>query len=185
MANKLLLLLAIYVGKAIFFGLNLLGRTGTALPGNIALRIYPDILKEMSGRCAKIAIITGTNGKTTTNNLINHILWGKYSSIVSNLKGANMVQGVVTGFVVNFKNSYDWGIFEVDEGSVPVVSRYLTADYIVITNFFRDQLDRFGEVDNTIKMVYDSLKDTKTKIIVNADDPSNQKFSQLPNEKIY
>ncbi|KZX15027.1 UDP-N-acetylmuramate--L-alanine ligase [Methanobrevibacter cuticularis] len=185
MKNKLLFRLSIFIGKVIFLGLQILGKQGTALPGKIALKIYPSILNDLSKKCEKIIVITGTNGKTTTNNLINHILNGKYENIVSNLKGANMIQGVVTSFIVNNKNKYEWGIFEVDEGSVPNVIEFITPNYMILTNFFRDQLDRYGEVDNTVKLVYDSLKSNDTTLIINADDPLNLKFDDLNNNKIY
>ncbi|MCL2116703.1 MAG: MurT ligase domain-containing protein [Methanobrevibacter sp.] len=178
--------LTVFIGKLIFFGLKLLKKQGTALPGKIALKLYPTILKEMGKKCKKTLIISGTNGKTTTNNLINHILNGKYDNIVSNLKGANMIQGVVTSFIVNDKNSYDWGVFEVDEGSIPTVTKYIdNPDYIILTNFFKDQLDRFGEVENTIKIVHEGIKNLDSTLILNGDDPSSLKFNDLNNKKIY
>ncbi len=176
---------ATIIGKLVFFCLNILGKQGTALPGKIALKIYPNILKDMGKKCDNILIISGTNGKTTTNNLINHILKGKFDKVVSNLKGANMIQGVVTSFIVNSENKYNWGVFEVDEGSIPIVTQYIEPDYIILTNFFRDQLDRFGEVENTIKIVHDGIKNLNSKLILNADDPSSLKFNDLKNEKIY
>ena len=75
-------------------------------------------------------------GKTTTNNLANHIFEGKDYDIVSNLNGSNMITGVTSSFIQNHQSHYDWGIFEVDEGSMPNVTRYLPSDYIIITNFF-------------------------------------------------
>lgn len=175
----------IFIGKLIFFGLNILGKQGTALPGKVALKLYPNILKEMGKKCRKILIISGTNGKTTTNNLINHILSAKYDNLVSNLKGANMIQGVVTAFIINSQKSYDWGVFEVDEGSIPIVTKYIDPNYIILTNFFRDQLDRFGEVENTIKIVHDAIKNLDSTLILNGDDPSSLKFNDLNNKKIY
>ncbi|MDR0956424.1 MAG: hypothetical protein LBL77_00935, partial [Endomicrobium sp.] len=201
MKNKILLIFSIFIGKITYIGLQILGKQGTALPGKIAIKLYPNILEDLGKKCDKILVITGTNGKTTTNNLINHILNGKYKNVVSNLKGANMIQGVITSFIVNNKNSYDWGVFEVDEGSIPNVLKYIQPNYMILTNFFRDQLDRYGEVDNTVKLVYDSIntlnkkieKEKLTKInesdlttlIMNTDDPLNMKFNDLPNKKIH
>ena len=96
-----------------------------------------------------------------------------------------MIQGVATPLILNSSKKFQYGIFEVDEGSVPEVSENLTPDYLIITNFFRDQLDRYGEVENTIMLVHDSITDPKTKLILNADDPSSMYFNDLPNEKIY
>jgi len=186
MSINIQLKLTVFIGKIIFLGLRLLGKQGTALPGKIALKLYPNILKEMGKKCEKILIISGTNGKTTTNNLINHILKGKYDNVVSNLKGANMIQGVVTSFIVNDKNRYDWGVFEVDEGSMPLVTKYINnPDYILLTNFSNDQLDRFGELDNTIKIVHGAIKKLGSTLILNGDDPYSLKFNDLNNKKIY
>jgi UDP-N-acetylmuramyl tripeptide synthase len=183
MKSKLRFKISVFMGKLVFTGLKIFKKQGTALPGKIALKIYPNILKDMGNKCKKKLIITGTNGKTTTNNIINHILNEKYD-VVSNLKGSNMIQGVVTPFIINQKNNYDWGVFEVDEGSIPIVSKFITPDYMILTNFFRDQLDRYGEIENTVKMVHDSIPKNTT-LIINADDPLNSKFNDLPNKKIY
>jgi lipid II isoglutaminyl synthase (glutamine-hydrolysing) len=157
----------------------------TALPGKVALKINPELLSTLNSRCKKKVIITGTNGKTTTNNLINHILNSKYDDILSNLRGANMPQGVASAFLNNTKNEYDWGVFEVDEGSFPNIVKYLKPDYVVITNFFRDQLDRFGEIENTAKIVYEALKPLDTTLIINADDPMVSKFKDLNKKNVY
>ena len=79
---------------------------------------------------------------------------------------------------------YDFGVFEVDEGSIATVFEYITPDYFIITNFFRDQLDRYGETDNTIKMVHDAIK-PETTLILNSNEPSLLQFDDLPNKKIY
>lgn len=176
---------SIIAGKITIFGLRIIGMKGTALPGKIALRLNPDLLGIINNRCKKKLIITGTNGKTTTNNLINHILQGKYSKLLSNLRGANMPQGVASAFLNNLKEEYEWGIFEVDEGSFPEVVKHIKPDYILITNFFRDQLDRFGEIENTANMVYDAIKPLDTTLILNADDPLVVKFKDLNKPSLY
>ena len=157
----------------------------TALPGKVALSIKPDILKIVNDRCKKKLIITGTNGKTTTNNLINHILNSEYDNVLSNLMGANMPQGVASAFLNDTKKEYDWGVFEVDEGSFPEVVKYIKPDYVLITNFFRDQLDRFGEIENTAKIVHEALKPLDTTLILNADDPMVSNFKDLNKRNIY
>jgi UDP-N-acetylmuramyl tripeptide synthase len=156
----------------------------TALPGKVALSINPDMLSTVNDRCKKKLIITGTNGKTTTNNLINHIL-NSECEVLSNLMGANMPQGVASAFLNNTKKEYDWGVFEVDEGSFPEVVKYIDPDYVLITNFFRDQLDRFGEIENTANIVYEALQPLDTKLILNADDPMVSNFKDLNKRNIY
>ena len=157
----------------------------TALPGKIAIKLNPELLSVLNERCKKKVIITGTNGKTTTNNLINHILHFKYDDVLSNLRGANMPQGVASAFLNNIKEEYEWGVFEVDEGSIPDVVKYIKPDYVLITNFFRDQLDRFGEIENTAKIVYEALEPLNTTLILNADDPMVAKFKDLDKNSIY
>ena len=176
---------SMYAGKFTYKILKMSGKKGTALPGKVSMKIEPNLLSKMVNKCDRTIIITGTNGKTTTNNLLNHVLNSYYENIASNLNGSNLITGVVTSFIINKKNHYDCGIFEVDEGTVPKVTKYINPNYIVITNFFRDQLDRFGEVENTIKMVHDSITNPQTVLILNADDPSCLYFNDLPNPKVY
>jgi len=176
---------SIIAGKLTIYGLKLFGMQGTALPGKVALKLDPDILKLINSKCKKTLIITGTNGKTTTNNLINHILAGKYDNLLSNLMGANMPQGIASAYLNDLKEEYEWGIFEVDEGSFEDIVKHIKPDYVLITNFFRDQLDRFGELENTAKMVYDAIKPLQTTLILNADDPFVVKFKDLKKPSIY
>lgn len=176
--------ISVIAGKVIIKLLGLVGQSATALPGNIALRIQPELLKIIRERCKKIVFITGTNGKTTTNNLLNHIVKDKYS-IVSNLRGANMRQGIVSAYLKDIREEYDLGIFEIDEGSFLPIARDINPDYIIITNFFRDQLDRYGEIESTVSMVYENIKPLDTILILNADDPFVCKFQDLGKKNIF
>ena len=176
---------SVIAGKLTIYGLKLFGMHGTALPGKVALKLNPDLLQLINAKCKKTLIITGTNGKTTTNNLINHILEGEYDNLLSNLMGANMTQGIASAYLNDLKEEYEWGIFEVDEGSFEDIVKHIKPDYVLITNFFRDQLDRFGEIENTAKMVYDAIKPLNTTLILNADDPFVVKFKDLNKPSIY
>lgn len=131
-----------------------------------------------------VIFITGTNGKTTTNNLLNHVLKDKYT-IVSNLRGANMPQGIVSAYLKDIRDEYDLGIFEIDEGSFLQIARDINPDYILITNFFRDQLDRYGEIESTVSMVYENIKPLDTTLVLNADDPFVCKFKDLSKKNIF
>ena len=183
--KKIRLSLSVMTGKLVRLGLKTTGRSATALPGNIALRVEPDLLKVVNERCKKKVIVTGTNGKTTTNNLIVHIIGSNFKNVLSNLRGANMPQGIASSFIDNKKDEYDWGVFEVDEGSFKRVIRDIEPDYIVVTNFFRDQLDRYGEIENTVAMVYETIKPLNTSLILNADDPLVSKFKNLNKNNIF
>ena len=88
-----------------------------------------------------------------------------------------MIQGIATTYVNNTKEHYDYGIFEVDEGTLRGVTRYVKPDYILVSNFFRDQLDRFGEIDNLVEDVYTTIeKLPESTLILNVDDPLVNKF---------
>lgn len=185
MGNNFSFYLSVAVGKSVRWGLKRFNRTATALPGNIALKIEPDLLKIIRNMCKKVVVVTGTNGKTTTTNLIYHILKEDNENILSNLRGANMPQGIASTIIENFKSEYDWGIFEVDEGSFQRIVSDLEPDYVIVTNFFRDQLDRYGEIENTVSMVCDALKPLNTTLILNADDPLVSQLAQLNKNNIF
>lgn len=183
MFNKILNKLALFAGKTSILFLNLFNKSGTAFPGRIALLIDKSFLEVINEKCDKIILISGTNGKTTTNNLVNKIL--ENYNVLSNLKGANMIQGVATTYVRNTKNHYDYGIFEVDEGSLDRISAFLKPEYILLTNFFRDQLDRYGEIEGIISEVFESIQLLPdVKLILNADDPYVYQLSQKVNNEI-
>ncbi|HMK54511.1 MAG TPA: MurT ligase domain-containing protein [Methanobacteriaceae archaeon] len=148
------------------------------------MAIYPDILKVVNQRCQRKVIITGTNGKTTTNNLLTHVTKGQYS-VLSNLRGANMPQGLVSAFLNDLNSNYDWGVFEVDEGSFERVVQDIKPDYVVITNFFRDQLDRYGEIEKAFQDIFESLEPLDTTLILNADDPLVSNFQKMRKRSVY
>src|SRR5439155_3037735 len=118
---------------------------GTSLPGVIARRIDPNILKEVMGASkAKKIVITGSNGKTTTARMTATIADFSGKRISHNRTGSNMLQGV-TAVAVNFANVFghldsDVLLFEVDEGTIPLAVPEISPDVVVITNIFRDQL---------------------------------------------
>ncbi|MDP3066185.1 MAG: MurT ligase domain-containing protein, partial [Methanobacteriaceae archaeon] len=123
-------------------------------------------------------------GKTTTNNLLTHVIKGQYS-VLSNLRGANMPQGLVSAYLNDLDSYYDWGVFEVDEGSFERVVQDIKPDYVVITNFFRDQLDRYGEIEKAFQDIFESLVPLDTTLILNADDPLVSNFQKMGKRSVY
>ncbi len=140
---------------------------GATWPGEIALRIQPRILHILARR-KRIILVAGTNGKTTTVKMIKTIL-GK--DAVSNTSGANLDNGLMSTFI-RYPNA-GYYIFEVDEATLPNVLKDLTPEVIVLTNLFRDQLDRYGEVDTIAEKWLVALGgiERQTNVIVNSDDP--------------
>lgn len=150
---------------------------GSSLPGVIALRICPTILETLASQTKLgIVIVTGTNGKTTTNNMLAGILANSGYRVVANSIGANLISGVTAAFIekatLGGKVDCDYACLEVDEAFFPVISKKVNPGIVIVTNFFRDQLDRYGELDKTIRFVEDALKMIpEPRLVLNADDP--------------
>src|SRR6266568_1494219 len=156
---------------------------GTSLPGMIARRIDPNILKEVVGASkAKKIVITGSNGKTTTARMTATIADFSGKRISHNRTGSNMLQGV-TAVAVNFADVFgrldsDVLLFEVDEGTIPLAVPEIAPDVVVITNIFRDQLDRYGElysVARALNKMLEELPESST-ILLNGNDPQVANF---------
>ena len=175
--KKIRCLISIWICKILIVVGKALGKKGSSTPGSIAFKICPDILEILSKQVRKETIaVCGTNGKTTTNNIVSFILERSGYKVVCNKVGANMLPGVITAFIeksnIFGKLDADYACIEIDEASAVKVFRYLSPDIMLIGNLFRDQLDRYGEIDLTVNYLKRALDLTpKTKLIVNADDP--------------
>lgn len=151
-------------------------RQGVTWAGKIALKIYPDILSELSKEIKEnIFVVCGTNGKTTTNNMLCAALEAEGKKVVCNHTGSNMLNGVAAAFVLaadwKGKIDADCACIEIDEASTKRVFPFFKPDYMILTNLFRDQLDRYGEIDITMNILKDVMKSApKMKVIVNGDD---------------
>ncbi|MDO8507249.1 MAG: Mur ligase family protein [bacterium] len=169
---------AIFIAKQAAFWSRIFGRGGGgALPGLLALKINPEIVKELTTNLDKgVILVTGTNGKTTTSKMIVEILKASGLKVLSNSGGSNLTRGIASELALKssiFGNIKDEiGVYEVDEATMPEVMRFVKPKAIVITNIFRDQLDRYGEVDKTAAILKKSIQDSpESTLILNADDP--------------
>lgn len=166
--------LAIAVGKITIKLLRLMKLGGTTLPGKIALIICPSILMELSSKCRTI-MVTGTNGKTTTTRIIEKILADAGFSYFTNKSGANLMSGITTTYIsvcsYSGEISHSHALIEIDEAAFSIASSHVKPVILVVTNFFRDQLDRFGELYSTVNNVLTGIeKSHETLLIINADD---------------
>lgn len=184
-------ILAIWAAKLSAVAGRMIGKKSSSTPGDIALKICPDIIKILSKNVKKGIIVTcGTNGKTTTNNLLNTaLLKCGYKTVCNNL-GANMVNGIATAFAmassITGKFEADYAVLEIDEASARRVFAHLTPDYMVITNLFRDQLDRYGEIDITVDLLNEAINMAKgVKLILNGDDPLTVQFGEGRDAKYF
>ncbi|MEW5762379.1 MAG: Mur ligase family protein [Bacillota bacterium] len=174
---KLRLCAAILAGKIAAGLARLCGRRGSSLPGVVALRLYPGVLRALVKQVRLgVIVVTGTNGKTTTSNMIAEMLAAAGFRIVNNREGANLITGVTAAFVraarLVGKITCDYAVLEVDEASFPRVVAQTEPELVVITNFFRDQLDRYGELDTTVSFIRRTLAERPhVSLVLNADDP--------------
>ena len=125
---------------------------GSTWPGHIALTINKNFIRQMLKKSdLKTIFVAGTNGKTTTSKLISTILEKNNKRVLSNESGANLLNGIASTLLLHSagvsKLKYDYAIFEVDENVLPLALSEITPDYLIILNLFRDQLDRYGEVN--------------------------------------
>ncbi len=181
--------IVIMISKCIYFLSRLLGNKGTTISGTVALRLDPFVLKKINKNINTILFVTGTNGKTTTANLLANIMKENGNSVIHNKEGANMLTGITACLIksANWKGvvTADTAVLEVDEGSLPLVLEQLTPTRIIILNFFRDQLDRFGEIDVLIKSMSQAIKPVETELILNADDPLVMQFDSLGKKSVH
>ncbi len=175
---RLRFLFALWLGKFVFFAARISGKKGTTLPGALAIKLCPELITYLARQLPNGAIlVTGTNGKTTTSNMLAAILKKTGAKITFNEAGANLITGITTAFL----NSATWlgriytdmALLEVDEATVGKVAPLVKPHTMVITNFFRDQLDRYGELDKTVALVKNTVQAylPQTKLVLNADDP--------------
>ena len=171
---------ALWAGKIVTMALLVTGKKGTTLPGKIANRIDPEIMRHLSVAYTDgIIMVTGTNGKTTTANLLASILQGAGKGFAFNQAGANLVTGITGALIQNTRWSgrsrASLALLEVDEATVPKFCAQVTPSLAIVTNFFRDQLDRYGELDTTVRLVRESIPKA-TVLVLNADDPLVAQF---------
>lgn len=186
--------LAIFIGKITAFLCRVTGRGGgTTLPGLIAQKIDPNLVEKLSSKILKgNIVITGTNGKTTTSKMIATILEEAGVSSIHNRAGSNLIRGIASTLILESdfcgRIKKDIGIFEVDEATVPEAVSTLKPRFIIITNFFRDQLDRYGELDTISGIAKKALEllPKTSKLILNANDPFVATLNEnVENKTIY
>ncbi|MGN0017954.1 MAG: MurT ligase domain-containing protein [Candidatus Gastranaerophilaceae bacterium] len=180
---------SIFLARCIALLIKLIGRSGgTSFVGLFTLKFNPDFLNYCSKYIlGKKISITGTNGKTTTAGLLAHVFEANGKTIIHNSQGANMLTGIANVFATTIVPSkrYDNCVLESDEAYLSKLYDYITLDYLVVTNLFRDQLDRYGELDTTAKKIQSAIdKNNNLILILNADDPLVANLGKS-NKRIY
>lgn len=160
---------------------------GSAAPGLYALKLDHRLVEKLSSKIPKNIVITGTNGKTTTARMLAHFAKISGLKVIRNHTGSNMERGIASTLIQNVslrthlkggKLNYDLGIWEVDEAAFNALVPKINPDVVIFLNAFRDQLDRYGEVDSVVKKWEKTLQNLSkdSMIIVNGDDANTMKL---------
>lgn len=156
----------------------LAGRAASSAPGSLALRVDPQILRRLSSGFPRgTLMVTGTNGKTTTAMWVEAMLRADGWRVVRNRSGANLLGGLTTALLerasCTLEPRADGAVLETDEATVPRAAAETRPRVLAVTNFFRDQLDRYGEVTTTVSLVARGIEalDPTATLVLNADDP--------------
>ena len=182
--------IALIVGKTIAFIVNIIAKgRGTNLSGKYAYKICKNFIKEFKNiDYSKVVFITGTNGKSTTNNMIINALKTAGKTVTTNLEGANLITGIATAMIKNStitgKIKTEYMIFETDERYLKQTFDQLPAKNICITNLQKDQVQRNGEPD----FIYQKIKAVLNKdmtIYVNNEEPRAKSFEDIGCKVVY
>ena len=166
--------LAIFITKTATFLLKLIHRGGS-LPGQLGQKVCKDILNKLEIK-GSIILVTGTNGKTSTSNMITELFHQANKKVISNRKGDNLQVGIITTLLnaasFSGKIKCDYVVLEVDELNIPYIMKSLPVDTVVVTNFFRDQLDRSKEMEQLIVKIEKATQDFSGNLVLNGNDPN-------------
>ena len=171
---KISVMLSVIACKFARFALRLLGRGGTDFPGRVALKLCPGVLGYLAKNVTTI-IVTGTNGKTTTARMIEQSLADSGKSYFANRSGANLLSGVTAEFAMHAtltgKCKYEYAVIESDEAAFKTIGKLVSPKVVVVTNVFSDQLDRYGDIGQTLENIRIGISHSKHAVLcLNADD---------------
>jgi lipid II isoglutaminyl synthase (glutamine-hydrolysing) len=150
------------------------GRGGTTVPGRLLLRLSPRAIARLGPRLGGgVALISATNGKTTTASMLGGMLERDGRAVVRNRAGSNMHWGVATALIDAGRRPDELGLFEVDEAWLARIADQLDPKLLILANLFRDQLDRYGELELLADRWADLVAERgeRTALVLNADDP--------------
>jgi len=170
---------AVTAGKATGAASRLTRRGGGAtLPGDVARWVDPSVLRRLAGQLGEGAVlITGTNGKTTTSRLVSLLLDKPAAPVLANRTGANLIFGLTAAAVraasPTGRLRRRWAVFEVDEATLPIAVDEVQPRLVLVGNLFRDQLDRYGELEKIARTIHSALVrlPAGARAVLNADDP--------------
>ena len=188
--NKIQTILSIASCKLTRGILRKTGRGGTALPGTVAMKIAGNVLS-VPAKDMEIICVTGTNGKTTTCNMIEHALTEGGHDCHRDKSGANLLHGIASDLLCDTdwlgKPRHHYAVLEVDEAALKQLVPLIHPRAIVVTNLFTDQADRFGGVENTLREVRKGVElSPESVLVLNAEDTQSASLALgVPNKVIW
>ncbi len=162
----------------------------TSLPGALALKICPDVLA-FAAKNVDITAVTGTNGKTTSCRMIERAMQNEGRRVCANRSGANLMPGITASLISNLRLSggvrCEYAVIECDEAACRLVLGKMRPRVLLVTNLFRDQLDRYGALTRPRDCIAEGLRSSpETRLLINADCPMAVSIAGLcPNETVY
>ena len=153
------------------------------------MRIDPQMVAHFKGiDYSKVLFITGTNGKSTTTNLVHHILKSNGRNVIANLEGANLIYGIATALskaaTLTGRIKADYIVFETDERFLPLILKQLPAKNILITNLQKDQVQRNGDPDFVYRKLFDAIGGD-VRLFLNNEEPRSKSFDGRSENIIY
>ena len=164
------------IGKAVRKAARLAHSGGSAFPGKIAETIDPGFLARTLGQLPLgVVLVSGTNGKTTTTRMVASVLENLGLKVFTNPTGSNFTRGVVSALLdrvtLGGRLDADIAVLELDEAYAVHFVRQVKPRYCLLLNVMRDQLDRFGEIDNTARLLSSVAEVTTGTVVLNREDP--------------
>ena len=180
--------LAIVACKAVHHGMRLLGRTARALPGKIALSIDSDLIANLAQGYTSI-VITGTNGKTTTTHIVQQAVINTYGSAAYDPTSTNLSQGIATTLCLDStpsgKHTSSWAVIESDEGATKRILPAMEPKVMVVTNLYRDQVDRYTTWTTARDYIIEAAKASPhTVLVLDADCQVTASIADAVNNKV-
>ena len=168
--------ISIFLGKSVQKITRLRGNGGSALPGLVIERTNPNFVKNVLSKLPYgVAVVSGTNGKTTTTKIVTELLEKQGLKVFTNKSGSNFVRGVISAILKNIKLNgkfdYDIAVLELDEAHAVKFCEVVPINYALLLNVQRDQLDRFGEIDHTADLLQKVATAAKKEVVLNSEDP--------------
>jgi len=183
-------LLTLWISKFVAFAVNLIDkRRGSNYSGMIAVKLMPEFIAHFKGiDYSKVYFISGTNGKSTTTNLLNHTLTSAGKSVACNTEGANMMGGVATTLIKNSTLSgrfnKEYLVLEIDERSFPGIHCVLPGQHLGFTNLQKDQVQRNGDPDFILRKFRSAITSDMT-LYLNNEEPRSRSLEDAAGTALY